>query len=535
MNACFGRVLLGAALLGSTAPLSAQRRAPGAPVDESYLLNLQTFNSALGVGARALGMGGAFVAVADDATAASWNPAGLAFLIRPEVSLVADRTTSELATSDFVDTTPNPDIPGQTRRVPRTDEGKGSGLSFLSVAYPLKTLGRRVTLQLSYQRQVRPLSADLYSRDDTGAVPGPAADAQFVPDYSTERRTHVASSGGVDNLSFGFGAALSETVFVGATVNYWFGSPAAERRTAARVASLPGRGDPQVFTDFVETTAETQRISSLSANLGVLYRPVSWLTLGAVYRSGWVGRANASYATAKTGVDTVLYTPPGGEAEYRPERVDWAGQTEASGSLAWPASYGFGAAFRPVSTLVLSFDFTRQEWSRGSIDLPRVHLACANDGVTQTCRPNGTPGYTDTAVGAGEYVTHVQYPTQLDAANLAQRDQNSFRAGAEWVLFLGRVTIPVRAGAYRVDSISPYFEASTTQRPTQFVVPDAGRISLTGFTLGFSVGIGGLVFDAAFVRDRSTDDREQIDDTPPDTGHRALTNTRFLAGLTYRF
>ena len=30
-----------------------------------------------GVGARALGMGGAFVAVADDATATYWNPAGL--------------------------------------------------------------------------------------------------------------------------------------------------------------------------------------------------------------------------------------------------------------------------------------------------------------------------------------------------------------------------------------------------------------------------------------------------------------------------
>lgn len=33
-----------------------------------------------GVGARALAMGGAFVAVADDATAAAWNPAGLATL-----------------------------------------------------------------------------------------------------------------------------------------------------------------------------------------------------------------------------------------------------------------------------------------------------------------------------------------------------------------------------------------------------------------------------------------------------------------------
>ena len=32
------------------------------------------------LGVRALGMGGAFVAVADDATAAYWNPAGLVHL-----------------------------------------------------------------------------------------------------------------------------------------------------------------------------------------------------------------------------------------------------------------------------------------------------------------------------------------------------------------------------------------------------------------------------------------------------------------------
>src|SRR4029453_506818 len=37
-------------------------------------------------GARALGMGGAFVAVADDATAVVANPAGLTLLQRPEIS-----------------------------------------------------------------------------------------------------------------------------------------------------------------------------------------------------------------------------------------------------------------------------------------------------------------------------------------------------------------------------------------------------------------------------------------------------------------
>lgn len=42
----------------------------------------------LGVGARPLGMGGSFVAIADDATAAYWNPAGLGGLDRTEITFM---------------------------------------------------------------------------------------------------------------------------------------------------------------------------------------------------------------------------------------------------------------------------------------------------------------------------------------------------------------------------------------------------------------------------------------------------------------
>jgi len=42
----------------------------------------------IGVGAKALGMGGAFVAVANDATAVHWNPAGMSNLNKNEVNLM---------------------------------------------------------------------------------------------------------------------------------------------------------------------------------------------------------------------------------------------------------------------------------------------------------------------------------------------------------------------------------------------------------------------------------------------------------------
>jgi hypothetical protein len=44
----------------------------------------------MGTGARAIGMGGAFVAVADDASAAFWNPAGLTQLKRNQIFFSAD-------------------------------------------------------------------------------------------------------------------------------------------------------------------------------------------------------------------------------------------------------------------------------------------------------------------------------------------------------------------------------------------------------------------------------------------------------------
>jgi len=55
----------------------------------------------IGVGGRALGLGGAYVAMANDVTAGYWNPAGLQRIDYPEVSLMHDERFGNLMNYDY--------------------------------------------------------------------------------------------------------------------------------------------------------------------------------------------------------------------------------------------------------------------------------------------------------------------------------------------------------------------------------------------------------------------------------------------------
>lgn len=56
----------------------------------------------VGVGARALGMGGAFTALADDASAIYWNPAGPALLVEPDLQLTHAEMFGGIVTHDVL-------------------------------------------------------------------------------------------------------------------------------------------------------------------------------------------------------------------------------------------------------------------------------------------------------------------------------------------------------------------------------------------------------------------------------------------------
>ena len=56
---------------------------------------------AIGVGGRALSMGGAYVALANDVTAGYWNPAGLSLTTYPEITLMHDERFGSLINYDY--------------------------------------------------------------------------------------------------------------------------------------------------------------------------------------------------------------------------------------------------------------------------------------------------------------------------------------------------------------------------------------------------------------------------------------------------
>lgn len=144
-----------------------------------------------GSGARAIGMGGAFTAIADDATAAWWNPAGLAQLERPEVSIVGQQrqiksgvfkpSASELY-SGSKDTT---------------------SLNFVSVVLPLGSAsqGARKAVSISYGKF---MDFDQYRESPSG--------------YYSD------NDGSFDNAALTFATELSTSLSVGIGANYIFGA-----------------------------------------------------------------------------------------------------------------------------------------------------------------------------------------------------------------------------------------------------------------------------------------------------------------------
>jgi len=159
------------------------------------LLFIQSLNAELdwnitGSGARAAGMGNAFIGIADDATAINWNPGGLTALEHFEASIVGG-WVADIEENSVED--------NASYEYSEDFSYTHANLNFISMAYPMTVREKKLVLAAAFQKQL-----DFFSED--------------------ESETYIyESKGGVYTANIGAGYQVLPYLSIGTTANIWMG------------------------------------------------------------------------------------------------------------------------------------------------------------------------------------------------------------------------------------------------------------------------------------------------------------------------
>jgi long-subunit fatty acid transport protein len=293
-------------------------------------INISSSPNPVGSGARALGMGGAFIAVSDDATAASWNPSGLIQLERPELSVVG-----AYASVDQRFSTPS----GTDIKNHYTDDF--ASLNYLSATYPFNLLNRNMVVSVNYQRLYEFNLNFGYRFNATIPLEPP-----FVS-VETSQEIDYQQDGYLGALGLAYALELTPRVSVGVTINIWsdtLGLKNGWQETLSvnsQTVITNTLGPPETTLSDVQIENEYSEFNGLNANIGLLWDLNEHLTLGAV-----------------------LKTPFTGSLKRRSSRNDRAESLEDDLELDMPMSYGIGLAYRFSDRFTIDLDAYRTEWSK---------------------------------------------------------------------------------------------------------------------------------------------------------------------------
>ena len=290
-------------------------------------------------GARATALGGAFIGLADDATAVESNPAGLTKLGKPEVSVefkyIGYTTNQIYANDDYI----NPDA--QIKRK-NFDDSVGS-VPFVSVVYPYNGEKRKFVFSVYRQELVNYKSSFRTGRQAI-SVPG-----SYDPIDSPWGIGFYPVDASVDLTVTNYGIGVAVEFFEG-----HLSLAASPRWSTMSMRSHSARFDWNEYgvTDFRDDQVKNETIiddadSGFSVNAGLKWDPDPRVSFGAVYRSGITFTVKETPSPRDPG-DFLNELRPGND--YNPDLAEF--------TLTVPDSFGTGVAFRALDTDRHSLQFT---------------------------------------------------------------------------------------------------------------------------------------------------------------------------------
>lgn len=289
----------------------------------SYGTEIAMTPEPVGSGARALGQS-AFIAVADDATAASWNPAGLIQLERPEASFVGAWRT---ITKDYSSASPLVASMDQ-------DSWNEAQINFMSYARPVEIWNKDMVISVNYH-QVYDFGVEY-----NGVIE--------EPDITTTIEGESEGSISAYSLAGGLSVPSHPEITIGASINWYAESLLNEH--AWKVKQSEDINLPFPFPDGWSRATDTfNDFRGHNFTFGLLWdvyeRQENLLTLGLVYHTPFTAKLD------RTRIE--LTSSATGEIIKQQEM-----------EIDFPATLGAGLNYRISDTLSVAFDVERKEWSK---------------------------------------------------------------------------------------------------------------------------------------------------------------------------
>jgi long-subunit fatty acid transport protein len=293
-----------------------------------------------GSGARAAGMANAFIAVSDDGTAASWNPAGLGQLRKPELSIVSSTIDRILAAEGF---RTRDDLAAFT---PLRSSYQSTYLDFASLAVPVTLWGKPVTFQGSWRRLYTLDFREVASTTREPLVPeGP-------PPLRIDSNEDLVGS--VNIVSLAGAVKLTPRLALGGSFNFWRGDWSDD----ATVSETPlTNGGESAFL----TNNQTNRVRGNSFSLGLMLTYPRW-NVGVVHQ----GALTSDYTNRTTLITSGAPAIP---------------TLTFDSKLRFPQALGLGGAWHPAARWTVALDLTWDDWSDAVIDSPEMGRVNFLDGL----------------------------------------------------------------------------------------------------------------------------------------------------------
>jgi long-chain fatty acid transport protein len=380
--------------------------------------------------ARAAGMGGAYVAQADDPSAIFYNPGGLALMKKPK-GIAAGATLTALNESLYQGLPP-----GLGAGTTGEQETPMSTIPYAFVTLPL---GNRIVSGVGVYTPVRWQTK--WASPETFA-------GRFRATSSQLQTYDVTTT---------FGLKVTDTLGLGGGAIYRSSQISASRHLGSIFGgTLRDVADVQMKTDFE---------SSLGWNFGLLHRPTQGFAWGATYRS--------AFDTEYAGVGTLTQIPTGNTQFDTLVRSSFPFDQDLpiASALEFPSEATVGVAIGS-KPLLFEVDATRTEWS-GVQSLDFVFQTQATLNAQYRMNFEDTMSYragfrfqfpTGPVLRVGYAMEESPMPLETTGALLPDSNRNTYTAGLglDWLdVSLAWTTYEQRVVTTNVDAVNGNYRANS--------------------------------------------------------------------------